>query len=35
MIIGIGIGANIAILVISVIGKICAGKPILLNWIYI
>ena len=35
MIIGIGISAKIAILVISDIGKICAGKPIFLNWIYI
>ena len=31
---GISIGADIA-LVISDIGKICAGKPIILNWTYI
>ena len=31
--IGISVGADIAILVISDIGKICADKPIFLNWI--
>ena len=32
-----GIGVDIVILVISDIGKICAGKPIyiFLNWTYI
>ena len=33
--IGISIGADIAILVISDIGQICAGKPIFLNWMFI
>ena len=28
-------GADIAILVISDISKICTGKPIFLNWMYI
>ena len=31
----IGIGADIAMLVISDIGKLCAGKLMFLNWIYV